>query len=69
MMQRPDNGKVEKLITFLHYKDLSAATRFVKMYWGFPWPLIRDSVRSMVFPQMDTSAGWMRNAEYTRPTL
>jgi lactoylglutathione lyase len=32
---RPDNGHVEKLITFLYYKDLSAAMRFYEDILGF----------------------------------
>ena len=32
---RPDNGRVEKLITFLYYKDLAAAMRFYEDIMGF----------------------------------
>lgn len=32
---RPDNGKVEKLITFLYYKDLATAMRFYEDVLGF----------------------------------
>jgi len=32
---RPDNGKVDKLITFLYYKDLAAAMRFYEDILGF----------------------------------
>jgi len=33
--QRPDAGKVEKLITFLYYKDLPKAMRFYEDILGF----------------------------------
>jgi lactoylglutathione lyase len=33
--QRPDAGKVEKLITFLYYKDLPQAMRFYEEVLGF----------------------------------
>ena len=33
--QRPDAGKVEKLITFLYYKDLPKAMRFYEDVLGF----------------------------------
>ena len=32
---RPDNGRVDKLITFLYYKDLPAAMRFYEDVLGF----------------------------------
>ena len=35
MPQRPDQGKVEKLITFLYYKDLPAAMHFYETILGF----------------------------------
>lgn len=34
-LTRPDNGHVEKLITFLYYKDLDAAIRFYEDVLGF----------------------------------
>ena len=34
-ISRPDNGKVDKLITFLYYKDLAAAMRFYEDILGF----------------------------------
>jgi lactoylglutathione lyase len=33
---RPDNGRVDKLITFLYYQDLGAAMRFYEDVLGFP---------------------------------
>jgi len=35
LLSRPDNGQVEKLITFLYYKDLAAAMRFYEDVLGF----------------------------------
>ena len=35
MPQRPDQGKVEKLITFLYYKNLAQAMRFYEDVLGF----------------------------------
>ncbi len=35
MPQRPDQGKVEKLITFLYYRDLPGAMRFYENILGF----------------------------------
>jgi predicted enzyme related to lactoylglutathione lyase len=32
---RPDNGQVDKLITFLYYKDLAGAMRFYEDVLGF----------------------------------
>ena len=32
---RPDDGRVDKLITFLYYKDLGAARRFYEEVLGF----------------------------------
>jgi predicted enzyme related to lactoylglutathione lyase len=34
-LSRPDNGHVEKLITFLYYKDLAGAMRFYEDVLGF----------------------------------
>jgi lactoylglutathione lyase len=34
-LTRPDSGQVEKLITFLYYKDLPAAIRFYEDVLGF----------------------------------
>lgn len=34
-LTRPDNGQVDKLITFLYYKDLAAAMRFYEDVLGF----------------------------------
>ncbi|NNK96516.1 MAG: VOC family protein [Desulfobacterales bacterium] len=35
LLSRPDSGQVEKLITFLYYKDLAAAMRFYEDVLGF----------------------------------
>ena len=35
LLSRPDSGQVDKLITFLYYKDLGAAMRFYEDVLGF----------------------------------